>query len=118
MPTTVESVTPVDVNLGIAFGAPTQLQDIIPANALILPAEAASPISLCRMTRQPVSENELPTDATPNLALPTIQQVSSPQEVVPHRSPKPDALEVYLQVQRSVILMQKYARGFMVRPAA
>ncbi|GMF12004.1 unnamed protein product [Phytophthora lilii] len=63
---------------------------------------------------QVLSENEPLVDVlpTPNSALPTTQ-VSK----VPPRQ-KADALQLYLQVQRSVICMQKYARGYLVRSTA
>ncbi|KAF1788687.1 IQ motif, EF-hand binding site [Phytophthora cactorum] len=59
---------------------------------------------------QHVTENELPMESMPvsSLAAESLPQQTTPQY------PQPDAL----QVQRSVICMQKYVRGFMVRSAA
>jgi hypothetical protein len=68
------------------------------------------------MPVQPVEENEplaMPMDTSGE---PDVQAVVLPQAAAPSPPRNPDALEVYLQVQRSVICMQKYVRGFMVRP--
>ncbi|KAE9140875.1 hypothetical protein PF010_g42 [Phytophthora fragariae] len=113
----VEPMIPLDVKLATTSTAPTQIQYIDDSSAIRAPEAAMMPIGLNqRGSLQSVRENEPFTESVSNLVVSATQQVQAPQEPVPFFPPKkPDALEVYLQVQRSVICMQKYVRGFMAR---
>ncbi|KAJ8575102.1 hypothetical protein ON010_g4115 [Phytophthora cinnamomi] len=117
MPLTAEVATLSDVKSTPISTTPAQVE--VTKDGSIRPAESATaPIKPSQTTRicslRSVMENEPLTESVPTQAAFTALQVSQPQEGVLDPPPKPDALQVYLQVQRSVICLQKYSRGFML----
>ncbi|KAG2790430.1 hypothetical protein PC129_g163 [Phytophthora cactorum] len=112
------AVAPVavsDIQLAAALDAPAQVNGhaqtspIRPAEIAVMPAHPGQKTE--QSSLQHVTENELPMESMPvsSLAAESLPQQTTPQY------PQPDALQVYMQVQRSVICMQKYVRGFMAR---
>ncbi|ETL32281.1 hypothetical protein L916_15119 [Phytophthora nicotianae] len=114
----VAPTTVPDIQLSVALRTPAEV-DIPVVHAQTSPTR---PAEIAIMTAHPSqkpeqsslehTENEPSMVSTPASSLPA---EPLPQQTTPHDPPKPDALQVYLQVQRSVICMQKYVRGFMAR---
>ncbi|KAL3660074.1 hypothetical protein V7S43_014996 [Phytophthora oleae] len=95
---------------------PEQAKDLI-VHAQSLPMRPAE-VSIMSTHPDRTPEQALQTVTENESLVPTTVSASAtslPQEAMPSNPPKTDALQVYMQVQSSVICMQKYVRGFMAR---